>query len=78
LLQVKEYFHKAGIHSTTIQLEYGSELQSTGSCRLLCPKKSLSSGEMSLNCIESSCCRERIVGKMNEAMVEEIDVMTKL
>ena len=25
---VKEYFHKAGIHSTTIQLEYtGSEIQ---------------------------------------------------
>ena len=27
LFQVKEYFHKAGIHSTTIQLEYGTELQ---------------------------------------------------
>ena len=26
-IQVKEYFHKAGIHSTTIQLEYGSELK---------------------------------------------------
>ena len=26
-VQVKEYFHKAGIHSTTIQLEYGSEMQ---------------------------------------------------
>merc|ERR1719411_118677 len=35
---VKEYFHKAGIHSTTIQLEYtGSEIQSAGSCKLLCP-----------------------------------------
>ena len=25
--QVKEFFHQAGIHSTTIQLEYGSVMQ---------------------------------------------------
>ena len=40
--QVKEFFHKAGIHSTTIQLEYWSpklsgEKSSQGSCQLTCP-----------------------------------------
>merc|ERR1712183_222519 len=61
--QVKEFFHKAGIHSTTIQLEYATLRQGGNSCRLLCPKKSISSpGEMSSDCLESSCCRERPVG----------------
>ena len=39
--QVKEFFHKAGIHSTTIQLEYWSssgEKNLEGSCQLTCPK----------------------------------------
>ena len=42
--QVKEFFHKAGIHSTTIQLEYwtpklsiSGEKSSQGSCQLKCP-----------------------------------------
>ena len=51
--QVKEFFHKAGIHSTTIQLEYWSpklsragEKNDLGSCQLTCPRKeSSSSGE---------------------------------
>jgi len=68
--EVKEYFHKAGIHSTTIQLEYGSELHSNGSCKIRCPEKS--------TCIESSCCREKTTGNSNGAIVENIDVMTKL
>ena len=34
-IQVKEYFHKAGIHSTTIQLEYGSELKRFASFRTI-------------------------------------------
>lgn len=81
---VKEFFHKAGIHSTTIQLEYGSLMQSNnnGSCRLLCPKKSLSGGDVSSDCLESSCCRERlrtVSGKLNGVMVvDDMDVMTKL
>ena len=51
--QVKEFFHKAGIHSTTIQLEYWSPKLSRsggnnnlGTCQLKCPRKeSSSSGE---------------------------------
>ena len=38
--QVKEFFHKAGIHSTTIQLEYWSpklSSNSQGTCQLECP-----------------------------------------
>ena len=38
--QVKEFFHKAGIHSTTIQLEYWSAKMpsnSQGTCQLECP-----------------------------------------
>ena len=38
--QVKEFFHKAGIHSTTIQLEYWSAKlpsNSQGTCQLECP-----------------------------------------
>jgi len=82
--EVKEFFHRAGIHSTTIQLEYGTLMQSNnnGSCRLLCPKKSLSSGELSSDCLESSCCRERparVSGKLNGVtVVDDMDVMTKL
>ena len=40
--QVKEFFHKAGIHSTTIQLEYWSSIGEKNleeSCQLTCPKK---------------------------------------
>lgn len=70
--EVKEYFHKAGIHSTTIQLEYGSEMQSSGSCRLLCPGKEQ---ELARDCIESSCCRERLGSRQP---VEELDIGTQL
>ena len=95
-IQVKEYFHKAGIHSTTIQLEYGSEVKrfehskniffysyksynSPEGCRLLCPKKSMSSGgELSLTCIENSCCRD-LRERVNKGMVEDLDrVITRL
>jgi len=82
--EVKEFFHQAGIHSTTIQLEYGSVMPSNnnGSCHLLCPKKSLSGGDMSLDCLESSCCRERlgkVSGKVNGVVaVDDMDLMTKL
>merc|ERR1712088_805120 len=68
--QVKEFFHKAGIHSTTIQLEYWSpklsragEKNDLGSCQLTCPRKeSSSSGEFkaSTECVEDTCCRERL------------------
>jgi len=79
--QVKEFFHQAGIHSTTIQLEYGPAAQSTlGSCQLLCPRKSSCPGEMSPDCLESSCCRERpVAGRQNNGtMVEDINILTKL
>lgn len=79
--QVKEYFHTAGIHSTTIQLEYsGSGIQSSGSCRLLCPNRSPGDpGLMSQDCLESSCCqdtdcRDRLTG----GATQDIDVLTKL
>ena len=43
----------------------------------------MSSGEMSLNCIENSCCRdlrERVVtGRVNRgARVEDLDIITRL
>merc|ERR1711974_228122 len=66
--QVKEFFHKAGIHSTTIQLEYWSpklsssgEKSSQGSCQLTCPKnQSLATlSEPYRECLEDTCCRER-------------------
>ena len=45
----------------------------------MCPKKSLSSGgEMSLTCIENSCCRD-LRERVNKAMVEDLDhVITRL
>ena len=43
---------------------------SNGSCKIRCPEKS--------TCIESSCCREKTTGNSNGAIVENIDVMTKL
>ena len=67
----KEFFHSAGIHSTTIQLEYwtpdppreGLEHRNEfGSCQLHCPRKTSStSGEVkpSSECVEDTCCRER-------------------
>jgi len=80
--KVKEYFHLAGIHSTTIQLEYGRVGQAdvNGNCQLSCPKKSVSSGEMSAECLESSCCKEKVgrsSNMTNDGMDEAIDVVTK-
>lgn len=54
--QVKEFFHKEGIHSTTIQLEYSP---GSGFCQFECPKKDTESQIISSDCLESSCCRER-------------------
>ena len=51
---------------------------SKGRCRLTCPKREMSE-EMLSCCIEGSCCRERLAaGQANGAMVEELDIMTKL
>merc|ERR1719242_1492924 len=83
--QVKEFFHKAGIHSTTIQLEYWSpklsragEKNDLGSCQLTCPRKeSSSSGEFkaSAECVEDTCCRERL-GATKKSIDIDIDIMT--
>jgi len=83
--QVKEFFHKAGIHSTTIQLEYWSpklsragEKNDLGSCQLTCPRKeSSSSGEFkaSTECVEDTCCRERL-GATKKSIDIDIDIMT--
>jgi len=58
--EVKEFFHKEGIHSTTIQLEYSP---GSGLCQLVCPSPTTSHHEdikiPSAECLESSCCRER-------------------
>ena len=45
---------------------------SSGSCRLLCPGKEQ---EVARDCIESSCCRERLGSRQP---VEEIDIRTQL
>jgi len=83
--QVKEFFHKAGIHSTTIQLEYWSpklsragEKSDLGGCQLTCPRKeSSSSGEFktSTECVEDTCCRERL-GARKKSIDMDIDIMT--
>jgi zinc transporter 1 len=83
--QVKEFFHKAGIHSTTVQLEYWSpklsragEKNDLGSCQLTCPRKeSSSSGEFkaSTECVEDTCCRERL-GATKKSIDMDIDIMT--
>jgi len=83
--QVKEFFHKAGIHSTTIQLEYWSpkltragEKNDLGSCQLTCPRKeSSSSGEFkaSTECVQDTCCRERL-GATKKTIDMDIDIMT--
>ena len=55
---VKEFFHREGIHSTTIQLESGPE---TGLCQFECPSNDEESQTgLSNDCRESSCCRERV------------------
>jgi len=63
--EVKEFFHREGIHSTTIQLEYSTVVTSPGSasCHLLCPKTFLPSGVLSPQCEEGSCCRNSRGGR---------------
>jgi hypothetical protein len=90
--EVKEFFHSAGIHSTTIQLEYWTPdtpqtLRTTattnefGSCQLLCPRKESTSGSgeirASTECLENTCCRER-PGKANKTINMDIDIMTHM
>ena len=56
--EVKEFFHREGIHSTTIQLETRLE---SGHCQFECPRTDEESQEgLSRECVESSCCRKRI------------------
>merc|ERR1719312_382690 len=54
--QVKEFFHQEGIHSTTIQLEYG---QQSGLCQFECPKTDEENQVQDSDCLKNSCCRER-------------------
>lgn len=85
--EVKEFFHSAGIHSTTIQLEYwtqeplsGGLKNEYGSCQLLCPRKeSTGSGEIkaSSECLDDICCRER-PGKAKKSQDIDIDIMTHM
>ena len=60
--QVKEFFHREGIHSTTIQLEFIPGSGSDGrQCQFECPAGSdLESQAVNMDCLESSCCRERL------------------
>ena len=53
--QVKEFFHREGIHSTTIQLEF-----SPGSCQFQCPSRDQESQALNTDCLQSSCCRQRL------------------
>jgi len=85
--EVKEFFHSAGIHSTTIQLEYwtqeplsGGIKNEYGSCQLMCPRKeSTTSGEIkaSSECEEDICCRER-PGKAKKSQDIDLDIMTHM
>ena len=45
-----------------------------------CPKKSVSTGELATDCLESSCCRDWGVRKArsNEGVLEDIAVLAKL
>ena len=60
--QVKEFFHREGIHSTTIQLEFSPGSRPEGRlCQFECPPGSdQESQAVSMDCLESSCCRERL------------------
>jgi zinc transporter 1 len=73
--EVKLFFHSCGIHSTTIQLEYPpsptrgrrkgefhyqTQDKEEPGCQLECPK-----GLSDPDCVESSCCKKRIVRKEN-------------
>ena len=54
--QVKEFFHREGIHSTTIQLEF-----SPGLCQFSCPGSDQESQQgINTDCLQASCCRERL------------------
>ena len=46
--EIKKFFHKEGIHSTTIQLEFEDEGQPSGSkCMIVCTGES---------CADRTCC----------------------
>ena len=53
---------------------------STGDCKLSCPKKSVSTGELATDCLESSCCRDWGVRKArsNEGILQDMAVLAKL
>ena len=47
--EIKKFFHKEGIHSTTIQLEFDNPSEPTGSkCMIVC------TGD---NCADMTCCK---------------------
>jgi len=74
--QVKEFFHKEGIHSTTIQMEFGSP--GDGSCQHSCPATpGLDPSSPGLDCREDTCCRtDTTLGQDNEAT--DIDIVEKM
>ena len=73
------HHHPAGVRIRNAKVRAPSSPSSTvtlvpssGSCRLLCPGKEQ---EVARDCIESSCCRERLGSRQP---VEEIDIRTQL
>merc|ERR1712032_474197 len=73
---VKEFLHREGIHSTTVQLEY--HLNRSGDCVLACPSDT--SGQTNPDCVEASCCRQRPGSGAfaNLGLVEDCDYVVKL
>lgn len=55
--QIKSYFHSLGIHSTTIQFEYGFNDFSNDGCQMVCPGDQMT-GE--LDCDENTCCLRKV------------------
>ena len=58
--QVKEFFHREGIHSTTIQLEFSAGSGQGRLCQFSCPSPDQESQGINSDCLESSCCRQRL------------------
>ena len=58
--QVKEFFHREGIHSTTIQLEFSPGSGQGQSCQFQCPSRDQESQALNTDCLQSSCCRQRL------------------
>lgn len=76
--EVKLFFHSCGIHSTTIQLEYPpspilgkrkgewsylTQDKEEATCQLECPKGVSSVEDVDPDCLESSCCKKRVISK---------------